>query len=665
MLRKYGYLLLGLCLIQPLLAAPLFENNPISRLHIVDNDFIDDNGQKVRFWGVNLTAFYPKHKIADATAENLASLGINMVRPHHMMRESLDWNPHMTSGALVNYQHNSRQFDPEALDKFDYLNAALRKKGIYLAFSLNWSRSYHEGDVDILTTTSEDAKAWKNAWREIKSWDWRKQHDVVKSLSLIDERFIAIDKEFASNLLAHVNPYTNVSYAHDPQVATIEVINEYSAEYTFICNNKFPKYFHEKLQRKWEAFAAKKGFSANDFYQPISQKEKMLRLDFLLNLDKSRMQRTINNLRKQGFKGSITYSNLFRGENLLAMQQELANHIEDHVYANPFVVDKMADLFYSKSKSQLKGKPFIISEFNITENKELKEQRANVRTMLTAATVAYASFHNWSGVIWFSWQHGSNKIGADGWGKFRDRKVSIGHLAKDDMQLDHFKTAATIFRNGYITQAKPQITNIYEPYKTDNYHQFIAGKQGFKKGWQNIHSFRKSFASDKIKSKATTLIASSPPSVLVSDTNEIIKDIDRKQLTASTKKTEIFSGYLDNKPPAGLEFMSISKTTGFATVLLTTYDGQDLYHSQHLLISKTFFEKKKSWPWFNKKEKETDQLPIILKTGIAESNWEMEVTRPINEKRIIKISAEKSGELILPQSTWYEAEIRRTVPPIH
>lgn len=186
-------------------------------LTIEGENFVDPTGKRVRFWGVNLTAFYPSHQVAERTAENLASLGINMVRPHHMMRQGLDWNPDMKSGALVDYTNNSRQFDQEALDKFDYLNAALRKQGIYLAFALNWSRSYHQGDVDIIKTTAEDAAAWTNAWKEITSWDWRKQHDVVKSLSLIDERFIAINEEFATQLLNHVNPYTGLSYANDPQ----------------------------------------------------------------------------------------------------------------------------------------------------------------------------------------------------------------------------------------------------------------------------------------------------------------------------------------------------------------------------------------------------------------------------------------------------------------
>ena len=649
----------------------LFTNN-ISKTHFAEtivplsikgSNFVGPQGAKVRFWGVNLTAFYPTHQVAQKTAENLASLGVNMVRPHHIMRKSRDWNPQMVSGALVDYKNNSREFDKYALDKFDYLNASLRKKGIYLALPLRGSRTYKAGDVDILTTTQDDAKEWVSAWEEIESWHWRKQHDVVKSLSLVDDRFIAIDNEFATKLLTHINPYTKLAYGKDPQVATIEIVNEYGAEYTFICNNKFPQYFHNKLQVKWNKFAQQNGVTANDFYEPLSKKERMLRLDFIISLDEARMRRITKIVRNTGFKGAITYSNLFRGENLLELQSRLADHIEDHVYADPLVVAKNEDLFYSKSKSLLKDKPFIISEFNITENKELKEARKNVRTMLTASVVAYASFHNWSGITWFSWQHGTNKIGQDGWSVSPARNVSLGDMVKDEMQLDHFKTAAIIYRNGYISSSTPKIMKVSRPYKTDNYHKFMAGKYQYKKGWQNIHSIRKTFEADSsalvTEQQNADWMEKPVESPLISDTGQIVKDIQRKQLTAATVKAEIFSGYLDNKAPASLNFLTFNKTSGFATVMLASNDGENLNNSNNLIISKTFFENKMSWFGFVSKSEESDKLPVILNTGKTYSKWTMKVTRPFSEQIEIDLNSDEAGLITLPKIKWYEAELTR------
>jgi hypothetical protein len=53
---------------------------------------------------------------------------VNLVRPHHLLRPSRDWNPAMASGALALYQENSRAPDPVAWERFDYLNAALRRQ---------------------------------------------------------------------------------------------------------------------------------------------------------------------------------------------------------------------------------------------------------------------------------------------------------------------------------------------------------------------------------------------------------------------------------------------------------------------------------------------------------------------------------------------------------
>jgi hypothetical protein len=639
-----------------------FSEN-IVPLSVKGENFTDPMGNIIRFWGVNLVAFYPSHPIAEKTAENLANLGINLVRPHHLMRPGRDWNPQMKSGALVDYANSSRQFDQAALDKFDYLNAALRKKGIYLAFSLGWSRSYHEGDVDILKTTPEDAAAWANAWKEIKAWHWLKQRDVVKSLSLIDERFMAIDQEFATQILNHVNPYTTLTYAQDPQVATIEIINEYGAEYTFICNNKFPAYFHEKLQRKWNEYALNNGIETSDFYQPKTIEQRMLRLDFLVSLDAARMKRMTTIARELGYKGAITYSNLFRGENLLAEQEKNADYMEDHIYADPYVVNSKDDLFYATSKSFLKDKPFILSEFNVTENQELREKQKNKRTMLIAATVAYASLQNWSGITWFAWQHGTNQIGKEGWAKNPDRNLSLGNLAKDEMQIDHFKTAATIFRNGYITPASTKIMYIDAPYKYDGYHQFMAGKYQFQQGWQNIYPIRKTFStttSDTLKNQQTTeWMSESPSSPLVSATKQIIKDTERKQLTVTAKKAEIFSGYLDDQAPAGLKFLQLSKNQGFATIMVASNDGADLIKAEHILISKTFFEENFSFFSIKKTETESDEIPITLNTDNAYSKWQLKITRPIHKQETFELIADYTGKLTLPTSHWHQLELSK------
>jgi hypothetical protein len=48
----------------------------------------------------------------------------------------------------------------------------------------------------------------------------------VKSLSLYDKRIIELEKEYAHNLLTHVNPYTKAEYRNEPAIAIVEILNE-------------------------------------------------------------------------------------------------------------------------------------------------------------------------------------------------------------------------------------------------------------------------------------------------------------------------------------------------------------------------------------------------------------------------------------------------------
>ena len=48
----------------------------------------------------------------------------------------------------------------------------------------------------------------------------------VKSLSLYDKRIIELEKEYAHNLLTHVNPYTKTEYRNEPAIAIVEILNE-------------------------------------------------------------------------------------------------------------------------------------------------------------------------------------------------------------------------------------------------------------------------------------------------------------------------------------------------------------------------------------------------------------------------------------------------------
>ena len=47
-----------------------------------------------------------------------------------------------------------------------------------------------------------------------------------KGLTLFDPRLIELQKEYARNLLTHLNPYTGNEYRNEPAIAIVELLNE-------------------------------------------------------------------------------------------------------------------------------------------------------------------------------------------------------------------------------------------------------------------------------------------------------------------------------------------------------------------------------------------------------------------------------------------------------
>ena len=623
----------------------------IQPLTVKGPDFVDPAGNVVRLWGVNIVVLFPEHNVAKKTAANLASLGINCVRPHHMLRGSLDWNDHMVTGCLVDYKKDSITFDPKALDKFDYLNSCLKDKGIYLMMAIGNSRMYEPGDVKILDQGDKDNKAWSAAMKDMNGWHWKKVHDVKKMLPLIDERAARVNEEFARRLLTHVNPYTKTKYAVDPQLLTVEVINEFSLDYALICQNKFPKYWQDILITKWKKFTKEKGVKECDLYKTKTTAQRKCRGAFFRKLQEDYLNRITKVIRDAGFKGSIAFSNLWRGEAAGKLHWDTAGYVEDHLYCEPRIAESKNDFLISKSKSRLANKPYIIGEANYCEwGKKRKEQRRE-RAMLPLVLATYGGFNNWSGVIWFSWNHGKRAIGKDGWSNRSDRKAHLGDMISDAMMLDHFRTCSAIFRRQLVKKSiAPKNLYVYGDYIPSNYHALMAGKIKYKAGWQNIHALRKVYSKPPEGDKTKALLKTETPDVLVSDTKEITKDTVKKHLTVVTPFATAFAGNLSELQKINLPNLQFNESDCFATIVMVTNDDKTFKETEKLLISRTILDK--SW-------KDSDKGTLTIK-GLQKAGskkWQATITRPRKSAGKTISLTQKEGSISLPIKDWFECEI--------
>lgn len=174
-----------------------------------------EDGVRGRFVGFNMPARanMPDHRTAEIVSSRLASMGVNIIRIHAadaVARES-GWSCRPGYSIIDYEQGNSRNLNPAGLERLDYWFFQLKQKGIYIHMDLLVARVFTEGD----------------------GLDYEGKSVRFKFVSHVNRRLIELQKEYASELLCHVNPYTGLAYKDDPAIVTVQIANEDSAFFTF------------------------------------------------------------------------------------------------------------------------------------------------------------------------------------------------------------------------------------------------------------------------------------------------------------------------------------------------------------------------------------------------------------------------------------------------
>jgi len=608
------------------------------------DDFVTPDGTGVKLWGVNLIAFYPDHALAQKTAQNLRSIGINCARPHHLLRPSKDWNWSMTSGALSDYVKDSQTPDPEAWDRFFYLCSELRQNGIYLMLPIDSTRTYLPGDWRVWDNGQADNEEWQKSMEELNRRDWRYAIDVRKGLPLIDERAARVMERYIKELLTAKNPYGKTTFAADSQVVTVELINEFSLDYLIVCKNRFPEYQEKMFVAAWQTFAREHNVEPGDLYQPQSEEQIQTRGLFFRQLEQRFFDRMSNVIRSTGYHGSIIYSNLFEGEKALEFNAANNGSMEDHAYVDPRLYAKSADFVLEKSQSKIVGKPYIIGECNVSEYADDIRDIRLKRALLPLAAAAYGTLQNWSGVIWFAWSHGGNAIAPDGWAKQESVWVdNVGSIVSDRIMLDHMRTSSLIFRQKMLQKSVSlQIFALNDIRFAADYQRLIANQTPWAAPVQSVHRIAKSFGGQS--TPAAVVNAGNP---VVSDTGEIEKNMEQKYIKIVAPMVNAFGA--DGSGKLSLPHLSFVVEPGkFAVIAMVSGDGQTLAASRRLIISKTVIDD----------DFQLQQTGGLILKNLQSGPWSCRITRPrALSGKTVELSKQSNGEWLLPIADWSEIEL--------
>jgi hypothetical protein len=154
--------------------------------------FVDDRGERLRFFGINLTgvACLPEHTVADRLARHFKKLGFNAVRLN-----ALD----AAHGVLA----ENGELSPAALDKLDYFTAALKAQGLYFALGLHAASGYAGLDGEAVARFPQG-----------------------KVLDRFHRPFLEQQRAFARSLLSHVGSQSHIAYSAEPALLYVELNNE-------------------------------------------------------------------------------------------------------------------------------------------------------------------------------------------------------------------------------------------------------------------------------------------------------------------------------------------------------------------------------------------------------------------------------------------------------
>jgi hypothetical protein len=549
-------------------------------IRIQGGHLVKPNGQRIRFWGVHLTDWsrgsveLPPKEDIPMWAATLARFGVNIVRLHFLDLAA-------PRGIIDSTKDDSRSFDPQQLDRLDFLVSELKKRGIYMDLNLNVGRSYKAGDG----VAGFDQIQWG------------------KGLALFDTRLIELEKEYAKQLLTHVNPYTKIEYRNEPAIALVEIVNEnalylgfssrvpfYEDELTKLYNDWLKKKLTpEQLQKVREA-AGLTGDAAADAPVPrlksneaaTAPKERYnAEMAFFMDAENQFYQDMSGYLRKelgvrQPIIGTADHSHTSAPYSMLESLSKL-DILDGHIYWNgnqPMVNDPLHSTVVQLSRTAFAGKPYTVSETNHPFPNEWASE--GIPTI-----AAYAGFQDWDMIIMYTFEP---KLAPD-WKPYVGDPFDI---SLDPVRMTEMATGALMFLRGDVKPARETVERTYSKEEVVENRLLPRTEQpyftpGFPLALPLEHGVRiKSL--DGPPAQKLTLPEENP---IISDTKELSWYTSAEKtglITVETDRTQALIGFIKANHKV-LKNLTADITNNFATIVLASMDDKPLARSDKMLLT--------------------------------------------------------------------------------
>jgi len=558
--------------------------------HLVRGD-----GSRLRIWGINVcgpNAFPPKDQ-ADTVADDLARCGINAVRFHHMDSR---WSP-----LLDPSRKDTQHFDAEVLDRLDFFIAELAKRGIYSNLNLNVGRRFTAADG------VRDAHLL----------------GYGKSATYFSPRLIELQRDYARQLLTHKNPYTGHTYAREPAVVTVELVNENSVLEGWVNGRlvgrdvekpsswtPIPVSYAEELTDQYNAWLAenvpeddlakiRKEAGGDrvprlkpDQFAEASALRFHTEARFYIHLEEAFFRGMRDLLKKElGVRppviGTADHADRYcayahvRGNAMLdyidghGYWQHPRTHGEFRIENTPMVNDPLDSTVVQFARTPVVGRPYTISETNHPYPAQWASEGIPILT-------AYALFHDWDGIYWFTW----------GSGRLHDRKRTYRRyfdISNDPVKMTHLAACAPLWHRKDLAAAKRCIVRAYtekeiiEGLRMDRKERPFFDP-AFPRSTPLVHATRWAPGGE-----ATPYPEAAPLGTIEADTGQLGwygADAKQGKVVVDAPHTQALIGFQREGRKATAN-LAARMETPFGSVYLTSLDGEPIAAAGRLLLTTT------------------------------------------------------------------------------
>jgi len=563
-------------------------------IQVKDGHLATGDGQRIRFWGVNITDWskgsqqIPPKADAALWAATLARFGVNCVR-----FQFLDL---LTPRGLIDASRADTQaFDADALDREDYFIAELEKRGIYIDFNLLVGRPFKAGDG------VQDAQLLREG---------------AKGTSLFDKRMIELQKDYAKELLGHLNPYTKLTYTQDPAVAVIEVNNEnainigfrgpspfYDQELADMYNQWLAKHRTPEQIASLRKIAAVQGDTAPvPLMQPrfpfsyagaapvaaTAPPERIhaeaefyndLQHDYFADME-NYVKQTLGS--KSLVIATADHSHSNSGYPILRAMQSM-DVIDGHDYwehpgvyshKSAMVNDPLNSTAVELSRSAIAGKPYTVSEVNNPFPNDYDSEGFPI-------LAAYGALQDWDAIMWYTFEPKLDPA----WKPYVGDPFDIG---LDPVKMPELAAGALMFLRGDVEKARDIVERSYtEDQISDSMILPTADRPYFTAGFPLYLPLDHEVRISSLDGPATqTFAKAAPPNPIVSDTRQVAWYTSPQQtglVTIDTPRTKALIGFVRANQKA-VGSLGAQVENDFCAILLSSLETKPIDQASKLLL---------------------------------------------------------------------------------